>query len=151
MPIRKIKQDISPKKKTLSDKAEEYQSLQKEVKKLTSKLETLKAEMKQLLTDKGYETPQGNMIMSVATSKGAVQLTNTLRSTTFLKANAVEIIKTKLPELTKRLIEKVEVLREDRLKSLIEDGTIPVRTARQIYGTSDNYAFSIKEDKEVEE
>lgn len=138
-------------KKSIGEKAIEYNEVKQEIKTLTARAEKLKKELRTVIDNKGTSTPQGHRICTVKSSQGDLQLTATCRTKTYLKANAIEIITERLPELRKTLIERVEVVREDRLTTLIENGTIPVRVARQIIGTEDNYAFSVKDDSFNEE
>ena len=152
MPIRIVKD--TPQKSKLYTRAEEYKKLKDEIKSLTAKAETLKSMLKGKVVEEGYETPQGHKIIAVAPPKGSelptIILKANIRTTTYLKPNAIDVIKEKLPDYSKKIIETTEVVREDRLQTLIEEDKIGIRISKQIYGQNDSYAFSCDYEKSDE-
>lgn len=144
MPIRDRKKvDAKPDKNAkIIETAKRFKVVDAKVKLLSKELTELKDELKSIVSKRGYEAPNGSIRFDLDEK---TELVNTLRSTAKLVPEAVDIIKKHCPEFN--LIEEIEIVREDRLRVLIEKGKINKRLANRLYNITDVYAFGIKEIK----
>jgi hypothetical protein len=137
MPIR----DRNTKKEKLIEQIVEHNSLDYKIKSLTKKIAPVKAKLKKITDEKGYETPNGSKRYEV----GEYELVNTLRSSTVLVPEAVMLIEKHLPQLASKLIHKVPVVREEKLQQMIADGIINTRMAKRLYTINESFAFTVKD------
>lgn len=132
----------------LYKKAISFVNANEEIKRLKKVADPLKEELKES-ADYGVVDGKGNKVLeiegSVDGSKGRVILTNTLRVSATLKPNALEAVKAKCSKkVQEQLIETIEVVRDDVLQRMIETGEIDNDLAKELYTTSDSYAFTAK-------
>lgn len=124
-------------------KVNEFFQLNEEIKEKSKKANALKAELKEIVLDSGTKDPKGSL--EISTTDGKFRATQTLRVSTGLKTDALEVIKKEGSRADRRdLIETIEIVREDVLEEKIENGTIDVELAQRLINVKENYAFSVK-------
>jgi hypothetical protein len=111
-----------------------------DIKKLKKQEEELKAEINTYFA--GIKANDaGNRTVIIKHGTNAVEITSTLRVTSSLKEDAVEVLKT---QGYADLIETTEYVREDALAVAIQEEEIPNRILKLIYESNENYALSAK-------
>jgi hypothetical protein len=133
------------KQDTLYKDAKTYLSLKKQIEELTSELELIKTKLKKVASNRGYENEQGHITVVARNGNDEILITNLRKVRVYLKTDALDTIKKYLPDMQKYLIEKIEVVREDKLRTMVENGEIPLRIAKKLYGEDESYSLIVKE------
>lgn len=130
--------------KQLETKTAQLMGLREDESAIKKVLTPLKEELKSYVSLKGEEGDNSKFI-EVDTTKGVVILRNIKKRTVSVKHTALEYIKA---ELTKRqqlkLIENIEVLREDILTQMLEDDALTPTQVENIFNVDISESFTPK-------
>lgn len=103
--------------------------------------------LERTLEDVGRTTESGSIIAVVTHGDTDVHITNTLRTGKVLLPEAMDVLKENGLE---ECIETVEVIREDVIERLYDEGRISDEVLSQVYKATSNYAFGVKLKKHYE-
>lgn len=125
-------------------KALAYLQAKERIKELNKTIADLRQDLEAHLEANKTLTPEGHEIATVTHAGVDIRLMHTARNSTYLQPDALETVKASLPQKqVDRMVETIEVLREDALEVLVENGEIPSEVTSQIFGVDTVYAFSV--------
>lgn len=125
---------------TIALQAIEFDTCKKESKKYSDHCNELKAPLEQYVDAYCHVTPKGHKVVELTHADMDITLTKTLRTSAVFVPEAIDILKKhKLTEC----IEKVEVVRDDIVQRMYEEGKISDELLSQLCQTKENYAFSV--------
>jgi hypothetical protein len=146
---RKTKPSTLPKPQALSSEdacrsAVAYKALQEESKNLSAELGTVKEQLTKFIEANGSSIPNGSIVFESDYAGNKVTLKLEARNSTKHVVDIIDKLKKKLsPEHCKRVIEKVEVLREDVLENLISTGQIKAEVLEGLIEVVQTRAFKV--------
>lgn len=120
---------------------EQIKSLEKHCK------DDLRPILERTLETSGRTTESGSVLAVVTHGDMDVHITNTLRTGKVLLPEAMDVLKENGLE---ECIETVEVIREDVLERLYDEGKVSNEVLKKLYQETSNYAFSVKLKKHYE-
>ena len=125
---------------TIALQAIEFDNCKKEVKRYNDHCSELKEPLEQYVEAHCHVTSKGHKVVELAHADVDITLTKTLRTSAVFVPEAADILrKHKLTEC----IEKVEVVRDDIVQRMHEEGRISDELLAQICQMKENYAFSV--------
>lgn len=146
-----------PKKKTKSGGAYsnediallgiDYVNTKEQIKELDKRCKDMRPAFEHFLSEFGRETETGSVVAVVTHADTDVVFTNTLRTGKTLLPEAMDVLKENGLE---ECIETVEVIREDVLERLYEEGKLSDAILKQVYKDTSSFAFGVKLKKHYE-
>lgn len=144
-----------PKKKTTTSYSNEdiallgidYVDTKNRIKDLDKRCKDMRPAFESFLSEYGRETESGSVVAVVTHADTDVVFTNTLRTGKTLLPEAMDVLRENgLDEC----IETVEVIREDVIERLYEEGKISSEVLQKIYRDTSSFAFGVKLKKHYE-
>lgn len=146
-----------PKKKTTSAGAysnEEiallgiaYVDAKNQIKDLDKRCKDMRPAFEHFLTESGRTTETGSVVAVVTHAGTDVVFTNTLRTGKTMLPEAIDVLRSNGLE---ECIETVEVIREDVIERLYDEGKITDDVLKQLYKDTSSFAFGVKLKKHYE-
>lgn len=129
----------------LGVKALAYLNIKDKIKTLQSEEKGYRSDLEQHLQDNFSLDTKGHKIAIVSHAGQDVELKHERRVSTIEKPDAISILKKILPDkYLNQVVEKVEVIRQDVIEVLFNDGVITSEQMEQLYEPKETYAFKVK-------
>lgn len=126
----------------------EYVNTKEQIKSLDKHCkDDLRPILENALETSGRTTESGSVLAVVTHGDMDVHITNTLRTGKVLLPEAMDVLKENGLE---ECIETVEVIREDVLERLYDEGKVSNEVLKKLYRETSNYAFGVKLKKHYE-
>lgn len=125
----------------------DYVNMKDRIKELDNHCKDLRPVLEGYLAEAGRELESGSILAVVNHADVDVHITKTLRTGKVLLPEAMEVLKENGLE---ECIEQVEVIREDVLERLYDEGKVSDDVLMKIYKETSNFAFGVKLKKHYE-
>lgn len=122
-----------------------YLTIKNKIADATTEMDGYKATLKEYLDQEGKKDTKGSFLAEVQHAGVTFELKKELRVSQKQDPDIISILKKEAPkEVVSRVIEKVEIVREDVLEIMQEQGKISDALLAKLYTEVKNYAFKMK-------
>jgi len=126
-------------------KAAAYMTLKRQIKELTDKSNEYRVDLEDYIDNNGKEDSKGHIIIVVSHAGQEFELKKESRVSSVQDPEIVDKLKANLgPVNLAKVIEKVEVVRDDVIEVLHEQGKISDELLSKLYSEKTIYAFKVK-------